>query len=109
MGRNEAKKRKRNVATMREVLALAKETEHFTSDANVGGWVGDESKAKAEGSEFGSAIGFLAEAIVFLPRKVKTMRERLARAEAESVRAGCETCEVLLRQLRADPRIDRTP
>jgi len=100
MARKEATKGKAKIATMREVLDRAKETERFTSDPNIDELV--SGKAGTEGAEFWQAVHYLAEAIVHVPRSAKTLRARFARAEAESVRAACETCEVLRDEKRAN-------
>jgi hypothetical protein len=102
MARREATNRRAKMATMREVLQRAKETEHFTSEPVINEIV--SNKAGSEGAKLNDAVSFLIEAIIHLPRRVKTLRERLARAEAESLRAACQTFEVWAKRVREDSK-----
>src|SRR5689334_11231567 len=92
MARKEATTRKAKTApAMREVLEQAKAVDLYTADPSIENIVAD--KSGTEGQKLNQATRFLIEAAGSLPRKMRTTRERLARAELESVRGAAEIFE----------------
>jgi hypothetical protein len=100
MARKQATKKPVPLAKMKDVVAWAIQFERLTSDPldeetyAAGGKDVEEYSARCEG---------LIAGIGELSRTTKTLRERLARAEAETLRAVCEDFVDLFRSRRTIP------